>query len=140
MSNLSSTLWKEPYSIVPLQVHSDVRGDLFEVLRFKSQSIPPSGQIYVYTIEPSHTRGMHFHTRKHEWIVCVAGTCHLTIIPTDEPKDISFSLHSATPQLVYVAPHTVHSLFNPTTQVCTVLAYTSSEFDPSDPDTFPFSH
>lgn len=55
------------FSIKKVKTFDDKRGSLFEALRFKTESIPGNGQIYVYTVEPGARRGDHFHKNKEEW-------------------------------------------------------------------------
>ena len=41
--------WKKPFDEIDLIPHTDQRGTLFEVIRFKDFSIPEGGQIYTVT-------------------------------------------------------------------------------------------
>ena len=71
---MNQNLWNHSYSIVDLELHSDYRGDLYEVMRFITQDIPSQGQIYVYTVNPGERRGDHYHIDKKEWFICVIGS------------------------------------------------------------------
>ncbi len=121
------------YKIKNLELHSDNRGDLFEALKFKSEKIPSSGQIYVYSVKPGFRRGDHYHERKGEWFCCVSGT--VTLLMKGNGKTIKKILTSSCPQLVYVGPGTAHTIINKNQEVAVMVAYTSKEFDPNDPDT-----
>ena len=50
-------------------------------------------------------------------------------------KKIKKNLKSSFPQLVYVGPRTVHTIINKNKEEAIIIAYTSKEFDPDDPDT-----
>src|SRR3989344_2412516 len=66
-------MFKEPYDIIDLERHSDPRGNLFEILRFKDHKIPGEGYVYCFTINYKQRRGDHYHTKKQEWFSCVSG-------------------------------------------------------------------
>lgn len=127
--------WSEPYGIVPLVVHRDARGALFEILRFASQGIPAGGQLYSYTVQPGARRGDHHHLRKSEWFVCVCGKVRC-LIKTRDGRKLSEILDAEEPKLVYAGPGTSHAVFNETLQPAVIAAYASKEFDPAEPDTF----
>ena len=121
------------YKIKNLELHSDNRGDLFEALRFKSERIPYGGQIYIYSVKPGCRRGDHYHKRKEEWFCCVSG--NVTLLMEGNGKKIKKNLKSSFPQLVYVGPRTAHTIINKNKEEAIIVAYTSKEFDPDDPDT-----
>lgn len=126
--------WDKPLRIDNLVVHRDARGTLFEALRFKSQNIPAGGQIYVYTVEPGARRGDHYHERKAEWFFCVAGTVRL-LMTTKDGRVVNEVLDSEAPRLIHAAPGTAHAVVNEGSHLAVIVAYSSKEFDPADPDT-----
>ncbi len=126
--------WDKPYAIEPLTVHRDVRGALYEALRFSSQNIPQGGQIYVYTLAPGARRGDHFHEHKSEWFTCVAGRARL-LMKTKNGDRVDEALDADAPRMVFAGPGTSHALVNETHEVAVIMAYASKEFDPADPDT-----
>jgi dTDP-4-dehydrorhamnose 3,5-epimerase-like enzyme len=126
--------WQEPFRIDDLTVHRDPRGALFEAMRFKSQDIPTGGQIYVYSVAPGARRGDHYHEKKSEWFLCVSGTIRL-LMKTADGKAVDETLDGENPKLIYAGPGTAHALLNETAAPAVIVAYSSKEFDPSDPDT-----
>jgi len=132
---MPSDAWPTGYRIVPIEVHSDERGALFEMLRFSSQRIPAGGQVYVYTVAPGQRRGDHYHTEKGEWFTCVAGRVQL-FLKTKDGEKITLELDNGSPQLIYVGPYTSHAVVNQDADDhAVIVAYSSKEFDPADPDT-----
>lgn len=125
------------FTIKKVKTFDDERGILFEALRFKSENIPGNGQIYVYTVEPGARRGDHYHKNKEEWFFCVSGKLELLIKTKKEifKKNIS----SDFPEIVYVAPGSIHTLINKTKKKCVVVAYASKELDKKRPDTYKVS-
>ncbi len=125
------------FAIKRVKTFDDERGILFEALRFKTENIPGNGQIYVYTVEPGARRGDHYHKNKEEWFFCVSGELELLIKTKKElfKKNIS----SDFPEIVYVAPGSIHTLINKTKKKCVVVAYASEELDKKRPDTYKVS-
>ena len=58
------------FVIKKVKTFDDKRGTLFEALRFKTESIPGNGQIYVYTVEPGARRGDHYHKKRGMVFLC----------------------------------------------------------------------
>ena len=123
------------YDIKNLKLHKDERGYLFEAIRFTSDNIPAGGQVYVYSLEPGVRRGDHFHKYKSEWVICISGQVSL-ILKTKDSSKSELSLDSNCPQLVFIPPKTSHALINKSTSKSIVLAYSSDEFHPDNPDTY----
>lgn len=126
--------FKEPFDVIPLEKHSDKRGDLFEILRFKDWGVPGEGYVYTFSINPGERRGDHFHERKLEWFTCVSGTAIILLEDRDGNKK-KFPISSDSPVLVYCGPGTVHALMNETDKPAVLVSYGSKQHDPNDPDT-----
>ena len=133
---MNQNLWNHSYSIVDLELHSDYRGDLYEVMRFITQDIPSKGKIYVYTVNPGERRGDHYHIDKKEWFICVSGSIK-SLIRTQDGLKYTHNLSCSNPQLVFVGSMTAHAVINESSDVAVLMAYASKEFDPSFPDTYP---
>ena len=125
------------FSIKKVKTFDDKSGSLFEALRFKTENIPGKGQIYVYTVEPGARRGDHFHKNKEEWFFCVSGTLELLI--KTKKGGVRKEISSDSPEIVYVAPGTIHTLINKTKKKCVVVPYASKELDQKNPDTYKVS-
>lgn len=128
---------KNGYSIKKVKTFDDERGILFEALRFKTENIPGKGQVYVYTVEPGTRRGDHYHKKKEEWFFCVSGELELLI--KTKNKKLKRIISSEIPEIIYVAPGTIHTLVNKTKNKSVVVAYASKELDQKNPDTYQVS-
>ena len=128
-------MFKEPFEIISLTKHSDPRGDLFEILRFKDQQIPGEGYVYCFTINPGQRRGDHYHTRKQEWFSCVSGKATV-LIEDKEGNKQKVILEAGQPAIIYCGPHTAHALYNESEIPAVIVSYGSKQHDSSDPDTF----
>lgn len=129
-------MFKEPFDIVDLTKHSDPRGDLFEILRFKDFKVPGEGYIYCFTINQGARRGDHYHERKLEWFSCVSGEAIVLLEDVDGNKK-KIILSAIEPKIVYCGPGTSHALMNEKKEPAVMISYGSKQHDPEDPDTFP---
>lgn len=127
-------MFKEPWDIIELTKHTDARGDLFEILRFKDYHVPGEGYAYTFTINPGQRRGDHYHERKLEWFSCVWGEAVVLLEDRDGNKK-KILLGSDKPLLVFCAPYTVHALYNEKETPAVLVSYGSKQHDPEDPDT-----
>ena len=133
---LKSSNWSEmDYQISDMDLHCDNRGYLFEAMRFETQEMPVNGQLYVYSVEPKARRGDHYHEHKQEWFFCASGEVKL-FLKTRSGEIVEDVLTSHAPRMVYVGPGTSHAVENvKSEQVAVIVAYSSKEFDPKNPDT-----
>jgi len=128
-------MFKGPFQKDTLKKHSDPRGELFEILRFKDDKIPGEGYLYCFTINSGQRRGDHYHTKKQEWFSCLSGQA-VVLIEDKKGKKKKIVLDSKKPTLIYCGPHTSHALYNELKQPAVVISYGSKQHDPADPDTF----
>jgi len=128
--------WQEPFECINLKGFPDERGTLFEVLRFKDQSIPGKGQIYAFSIRSGKRRGDHYHLKKQEWFTCAYGEVEMFLKFKDIKKRIRVS--ASEPKLVYVAPGTYHSVTNRKRIPAIMISYSSTQHNPKDNDTFKY--
>ncbi len=127
---------KKDCEIYELCNHSDHRGELFEVLRFKDQEVPGPGYLYCFTINPGERRGDHYHEKKHEYFACVSGVA-IALVEEKSGKRHRIILDSKNPVAVYNAPLTAHAFLNESNNTAVLIAYGSRQHDPENPDTFP---
>lgn len=126
---------KKSYNVMNLKKHTDQRGSLFEILRFKDQKVPGEGYIYCFTVNPGQRRGDHYHTKKHEWFSCVDGQA-VVLIETRSGLKKKIILNSKKPAVVYCGPYTSHALYNKSKSQAVIISYGSKQHDPKDSDTF----
>lgn len=90
----------------------------------------------IFLTSPGARRGDHYHTKKLEWLSCVAG--EMTILLEDKEGNKSkVILNADDPKLIYFGPHTSHAFLNTTHKPAYGVCYGSKQHDPKDPDTFP---
>jgi UDP-2-acetamido-2,6-beta-L-arabino-hexul-4-ose reductase len=112
-------------------LHSDDRGDLFEVVKQED-----GGQVFFSTTKPGITRGNHYHTRKMEKFCVVKGNAVIRLrrIGTDEV--IEYSVSGSKPASIEMPIFYTHSIENVGTKELLTLFWTNELFDKNDPDTF----
>jgi len=127
--------FKEPFDVLDLELHTDTRGALFEILRFKDQNIPGEGYIYTFLVNPGARRGDHYHTKKQEWFTCVYGEVAV-LVEDKKGNKKKITLNASKPQLLYFGPYTVHTILNESNGVAVLISYGSKQHDPKNEDTF----
>lgn len=128
--------WKTPFDELQLEPHSDPRGTLFEVIRFRDFNIPLGGQLYTFSINPHYRRGDHYHHKKVEWFTCVQGKAKVLLSTVDGSQNKIIELSAEAPKLIYVPAETVHALINQEEEVAVIISYGTVQHDDNDPDTY----
>lgn len=127
--------FKEPYDCIDLDIHSDKRGVLFEIMRFKDQNIPGKGYLYTFSVNPGARRGDHYHKRKKEWFSCIYGEA-IVLIEDKKGNKEKIKLRASKPKLLYFGPYTSHAILNKSKKIAVLVSYGSKQHDPHDEDTF----
>lgn len=128
--------WKKPFDEIDLKPHTDQRGTLFEVIRFKDFGIPEGGQIYTFSINPHYRRGDHYHHKKVEWFTCVYGKAKVLLSTVDGKFSKIVELSAESPKLVYAPTETIHALLNEEEETAVIVSYGTVQHDDEDPDTY----
>lgn len=128
--------WKTPFDELELTPHSDPRGTLFEIIRFKDFNIPDGGQIYTFSINPGYRRGDHYHHKKVEWFTCVSGKAIVLLSTVDGSQSKAIEMSAENPKLVYAPAETIHALINMSDEKAVIVSYGTTQHDDSDPDTY----
>lgn len=118
---------------IPLTPRSDERGRLVEVVR----SHGGQGQTFVSTTAPGVTRGEHFHLRKVERFVVVAGQARISLRKALTDEVVSFDVDGSRPVVVDMPTMWVHNITNTGEGELLTLFWTNELFDPAAPDTYP---
>jgi UDP-2-acetamido-2,6-beta-L-arabino-hexul-4-ose reductase len=129
----------EGVSIQNLEVKQDHRGWLVEVLRSsKLPSQKKMAQLYVTVGQPGKTKGKHYHTRKTEWFCVASGRAKLYLKDTRTEEEQAVSMGESHMVTVGIPPHVAHAITNDGDEPFYLIVVVSEEFNPNDPDTFPY--
>ena len=116
---------------VILQKYEDSRGNFVELMHHRS-----SGKFSFSTTKSGITRGNHFHRRKVERFMILAGEALIQLRRMDENQIYEFQLKGENPAYVDMPIWYTHNITN-TGQENLITAFWCNEiFNPDDPDTF----
>lgn len=130
-NTLRSYLFPKHYP-VPLKLHSDPRGSLFEVIKSGN-----GGQVFMSTTRPGITRGNHFHTRKVERFLVAGGEADISLRKLFTNEVTTFRVSGSEPCYIDMPTFHTHNITNTGLSELTTLFWTNEIFDPADTDTYP---
>lgn len=130
---LSTLLWfvGPALACVPVQVKTDDRGWLFELLRSKN-----AGQVFVSSTRPGVTRGNHYHDTKIEKFCLVTGRACIRFrdIMTGERSEVHVSEDDR--HVVHIPPGVTHSVTNTGSTDMVMVFWANEPFNRAAPDTY----
>jgi UDP-2-acetamido-2,6-beta-L-arabino-hexul-4-ose reductase len=113
------------------EVHTDARGQLFEILRLAG-----GGQIFFSTTRPGVIRGNHFHSRKVEWVCVVRGQAMIRIRRVGDSRSREYRVSGGKPEFISIPALCTHQIENVGSDDLLTMFWTNEIFQPGDPDTF----
>ena len=116
---------------VSLQLHSDERGWLFEVIKSNS-----GGQSFYSMTKPGITRGNHFHTRKVERFCVVQGEAIIQLRKLDTDNVIEYKVSGGIPGFVDIPIYHTHNIKNVGDSELLTLFWSNEIYNPDDADTY----
>lgn len=116
---------------VPLQIHSDQRGWLFEVAKSHT-----GGQSFYSMSRPGITRGNHFHTRKIERFCVVQGEAVIRLRKLNTNNIIEYKVKSESPCFIDIPIFHTHSITNTGNQEMLAIFWCNEIYNPNDADTY----
>lgn len=121
-----------------LNIISDSRGWLSEILRARDLEKKEFGRIFITTAHPEVTKAGHYHRRNKEWLCVIKGRGLLTLTDnkTGEKKEIKMGEGNMV--AVEMPLETTHYIKNIGKNMMYILAYVEEEYNPKDPDTYLF--
>jgi UDP-2-acetamido-2,6-beta-L-arabino-hexul-4-ose reductase len=115
------------------KVHSDPRGNLFEVVR----SHGGTGMAYASTTKPGQKRGEHYHLRKIERFVVVGGEAEIELRRLLHDEVVTVNVSGDAPVFVDMPTLWVHNIRNVGNSDLLTLFWADQLLDPESPDQFP---
>lgn len=116
---------------VALTLHGDSRGSLFEAVKTRG-----GGQTFMSSTHPGITRGNHFHLRKVERFLVVAGQAEIRLRRIFTNEVHVFAVSGTTPCYIDMPTCHTHSITNTGNQELVTLFWANEIFDPADSDTY----
>lgn len=126
-----AALFPDRYPIA-FTLHTDDRGWLVETARW----FGGEGQTFVSMTRPGFTRGEHYHLRKIERFVVLAGTARIALRKVDTDEVVVFEVSGDAPAAIDMPVGWVHNISNVGDTEVVTQFWVNEMFDPADPDTF----
>ena len=126
---------KIKYKIKKLEVHSDKRGWLVELLK-ANELEKPVKQIHITSIKPGYIRGNHYHSKRMEWFFVVAGKAKLSLQDIKTKEKIHFKLSPKEPKVITIFPFIAHAVKNVGKEIVYLVSAQSDIYNPKKPDAF----
>ena len=120
------------HSPVGLLLHADARGALFEAVKSHH-----GGQAFFSTTHPGITRGRHYHHRKVERFLVVAGNAEIRIRRLFDTEVKVFRVSGAEPCFIDIPTFHTHEITNVGDEDLLTLFWAHEIFNPEAPDTYP---
>ncbi|MBL8694342.1 MAG: cupin domain-containing protein [Planctomycetes bacterium] len=117
----------------PMRRMSD-KGEMAQIM---SGDLPPVQHLMIWTLNPGHTRGRHFHTNRVERIYVVHGEIEILIQPNDKSLP-GMLVPVIAGERVTIDHGVAHCYRLRGTTPATVLEMGEQPYNPLNPDTTPF--
>lgn len=128
---------KIKYKIKELEIHSDKRGWLVEMLK-QNELKEKIKQVYVATIKPGATRGNHYHLKRTEWFFIIGGKAKLYLEDFKTKEKVSLELSAKKPIVITIFPKIAHAVKNSGKETIYLVSAQNTIYNPKNPDTFPY--
>jgi len=128
---------KIKYKVKELEIHSDKRGWLVEMLK-RNELKEDIKQIYVATIKPGYIRGNHYHQKRTEWLFIINGKAELYLEDIKTKEKICLKISSKKPKVITIFPKIAHAVKNPSKETIYLVSAQNTIYNPKNPDTFPY--
>lgn len=115
---------------VPLELHSDERGALFEAVKTLN-----GGQCFISTTKPGITRGEHYHRKKVERFLVIRGEAVIRLRKIFTNEVLEFKVSGERPQYVDMPTFHTHNITNMGSGELMTLFWAHELYDPENPDT-----
>jgi UDP-2-acetamido-2,6-beta-L-arabino-hexul-4-ose reductase len=116
---------------VALDLRADARGSLFEAVKTRT-----GGQTFMSSTHPGITRGNHYHLRKVERFLVVAGDAEIRLRRLFDGRIETFRVSGSRPCYIDMPTFHTHSITNVGNGELMTLFWANEIFDPNDPDTY----
>ena len=116
---------------VPLVLHEDDRGALFEVVKTCH-----GGQAFMSSTKQGVTRGNHFHFNKVERFLVVEGKARICVRRLFHDKETEFIVSGGDPEYIDIPTLHTHNITNIGSTDLKTFFWSHEIYNPDEPDTF----
>ena len=121
--------------IYDLEIKSDERGWLSEVIKRDQLTSWSFGRFYVTTAYPGVIRGNHYHHHMYEWFCVIKGRGRLVLVDNETGERKELLLGEEAPVTVRIPPGIAHGIENVGQELMYLLVYSDTPFQENAPDT-----
>lgn len=114
-----------------LGIIKDERGYLVNAF-----DLPNDGNVFFININPNATRGNHYHLRKTEQFLVVAGEAIISVRDREKGNVMNVRVNGNNPMRITVAPNNTHNI-RATSAGCICIVWCDEKLNEEDSDTFP---
>ncbi|NTU71280.1 MAG: dTDP-4-dehydrorhamnose 3,5-epimerase [Coriobacteriia bacterium] len=124
-----------------LQVHTDERGLLMEMLRCDDPDFQSFGQVYVTMVNPGVAKAWHYHKKQTDHFVCLGGTAKIVLHDTREGSPTKgetneFVVGWDNQQLIIIPKDVYHGFTAAGTQPAFIVNIPTEPYSSADPDEY----
>jgi UDP-2-acetamido-2,6-beta-L-arabino-hexul-4-ose reductase len=125
------------YQLKELEVHSDNRGWLAEMLK-RDEIKEEIKQIYVASIKPGKIRGNHYHLKRIEWFFVAQGKADIYLEDIKTKEHICLGVSSEEPKVVTIFPGIAHAVKNTGKDASLLVSAQNNIYNFEHPDTISY--
>ena len=130
-----------PFITKKLNILSDERGFLMEILKNNEEIYDKFGQVYITCCIPGYVKAWHFHKIKTDYFTCINGTARVVIYDNREGsinkgKLKEYIINKENPILVKIPPGCYHGFEAIGEEDAYIISITTEPYDPSDTDEY----
>ena len=137
MAKLIKRESKIKHKVKELEIHSDKRGWLVEMLK-RNELKEDIKQIYIASIKPGQIRGNHYHLNRTEWFFIMSGKARLCFEDFKNKERICLKLSAKKPKVITIFPKIAHAVKNIGKETVYLVSAQSDIYNPKNPDTLPY--
>jgi len=128
---------KIKYKVKELEIHSDKRGWLVEMLK-RNELKEDIKQIYIATIKPKQVRGNHYHLKRTEWFFIANGKAEISLQDIKTKAKTCLKISSKKPKVIIIFPKIAHAVKNTGKEIVYLISAQSDIYNPKNPDTYEY--
>lgn len=118
-------------NLEPLDIKSDWRGTLVNAF-----DLPTDGTIFYVNATPGATRGNHYHKRKTEHFLVIAGSASMQVKDRDTGNLMKIETSGQRPMLISIHANHTHNI-TAGDDGCIFLVWCDEKYNEEDSDTYP---
>ena len=141
-NNINNINPDEPAFIIKkLNIISDERGFLMEILKSNDDIYDKFGQVYITCCIPGYVKAWHYHKIKTDYFTCINGIARVVVYDNREESSTKgklkeYILDINNPMLVKIPPGCYHGFEAIGKNNANIISITSEPYDPSDTDEY----